>query len=140
MVKHSSLPSTPCLYISHVVFPSFEMFATYLCCKSVLNSRELHLLTLFKHPNCQLTTIQLRERKYNFKQIIVEIRDRKAVLAEWLRRQTRNLLGSPRIGSNPVDCVNFLFFPLLYFLLLQNVIRQKQLNFLFSTVTTFRHQ
>ena len=27
-----------------------------------------------------------------------------AVLAEWLRRQTRNLLGSARAGSNPADC------------------------------------
>ena len=25
------------------------------------------------------------------------------VVAEWLRRQTRNLLGSPRAGSNPAD-------------------------------------
>ncbi len=30
-----------------------------------------------------------------------------AVLAEWLRRQTRNLLGSARTGSNPVDCADF---------------------------------
>ncbi len=28
----------------------------------------------------------------------------RAVVAEWLRRQTRNLLGSARTGSNPVDC------------------------------------
>lgn len=27
-----------------------------------------------------------------------------AVVAEWLRRQTRNLLGSARAGSNPADC------------------------------------
>ena len=27
-----------------------------------------------------------------------------ASLAEWLRRMTRNHLGSPRIGSNPVGC------------------------------------
>ena len=27
-----------------------------------------------------------------------------AVMAEWLRRQTRNLLGSARAGSNPADC------------------------------------
>ena len=25
------------------------------------------------------------------------------VVAEWLRRQTRNLLGSARAGSNPAD-------------------------------------
>ena len=25
------------------------------------------------------------------------------VVAEWLRRQTRNLLGSSRAGSNPAD-------------------------------------
>ena len=30
-----------------------------------------------------------------------------AVVAEWLRRLTRNQLGSPRTGSNPVDCEGF---------------------------------
>ena len=32
------------------------------------------------------------------------------VVAEWLRRWTRNPLGSPRAGSNPADYVKFLFF------------------------------
>ena len=31
-----------------------------------------------------------------------------AVMAEWLRRLTRNQMGSSRVGSNPADCVNFL--------------------------------
>ena len=31
-----------------------------------------------------------------------------AVVAEWLRRQTRNLLGSARAGSNPADCATVL--------------------------------
>ncbi len=31
-----------------------------------------------------------------------------AVVAEWLRRLTRNQLGSARAGSNPADCVTFL--------------------------------
>ena len=30
-----------------------------------------------------------------------------AVMAEWLRRQTRNLLGSARAGSNPADCARW---------------------------------
>ena len=30
-----------------------------------------------------------------------------AVVAEWLRRWTRNPLGSARTGSNPVDCDDF---------------------------------
>ena len=30
----------------------------------------------------------------------------KVVVAEWLRRWTRNPLGSPRAGSNPADYVN----------------------------------
>lgn len=29
------------------------------------------------------------------------------VVAEWLRRWTRNPLGSPRAGSNPADYVRF---------------------------------
>ena len=33
------------------------------------------------------------------------------VVAEWLRRWTRNPLGSPRAGSNPADYVKFPFFP-----------------------------
>lgn len=32
-----------------------------------------------------------------------------ALMAEWLRRQTRNLLGSPRAGSNPAQCVAVIF-------------------------------
>ena len=32
------------------------------------------------------------------------------VVAEWLRRWTRNPLGSPRAGSNPADYVNDLIF------------------------------
>ena len=35
------------------------------------------------------------------------------VVAEWLRRQTRNLLGSPRAGSNPAD-YDWHFFVLLF--------------------------
>ena len=36
------------------------------------------------------------------------------VVAEWLRRWTRNPLGSPRAGSNPADYVFFFFLlPLL---------------------------
>ena len=34
----------------------------------------------------------------------------KVVVAEWLRRWTRNPLGSPRAGSNPADYVNDLIF------------------------------
>lgn len=34
------------------------------------------------------------------------------VVAEWLRRWTRNPLGSPRAGSNPADYdCGFLWFP-----------------------------
>lgn len=36
-------------------------------------------------------------------------------LAEWLRRETRNLLGVARAGSNPAAVVFFLFFNLLKF-------------------------
>ena len=36
------------------------------------------------------------------------------VVAEWLRRQTRNLLGSPRAGSNPAD-YDWHFFSLFLF-------------------------
>ena len=34
-------------------------------------------------------------------------------MAEWLRRQTRNLVGSALVGSNPADVVNFFFFRFL---------------------------
>ena len=37
--------------------------------------------------------------------------DGSAVVAEWLRRWTRNPLGSARTGSNPVGSVNFCLFP-----------------------------
>ena len=35
-------------------------------------------------------------------------------MAEWLRRLTRNQLGSPRVGSNPIHCV-FFFFLFFFF-------------------------
>ena len=34
----------------------------------------------------------------------------KVVVAEWLRRWTRNPLGSPRAGSNPADYVEGIIF------------------------------
>ena len=34
----------------------------------------------------------------------------RAVMSEWLRRLTRNQLGSARAGSNPADCGAFYFF------------------------------
>ena len=49
------------------------------------------------------------------------------VVAERLRRQTRNLLGSPRAGSNPADYVNFLF----YFVLLS---MNTEISFLLAKV------
>ena len=36
-------------------------------------------------------------------------------MAEWLRRQTRNLVGSARVGSNPADVVSSIFFRCLFF-------------------------
>ena len=43
----------------------------------------------------------------------------KVVVAEWLRRWTRNPLGSPRVGSNPADYGIFSFF--LFFFLNHNL-------------------
>ena len=39
-----------------------------------------------------------------------------AVVAEWLRRLTRNQLGSARAGSNPADCALFDYALLLLLL------------------------
>ena len=36
-----------------------------------------------------------------------------AVVAEWLRRWTRNPLGSARAGSNPADCAHFSYSPVI---------------------------
>jgi hypothetical protein len=41
-----------------------------------------------------------------------------AIVAERLRRLTRNQLGSPRAGSSPADCESFLGVHQLFFLLL----------------------
>ena len=32
------------------------------------------------------------------------------IMAEWLRRQTRNLVGSALVGSNPADVENLLLY------------------------------
>ena len=37
------------------------------------------------------------------------------VVAEWLRRWTRNPLGSPRAGSNPADYGHMFVLPLFFF-------------------------
>ena len=37
------------------------------------------------------------------------------IMAEWLRRQTRNLVGSARVGSNPADVVSSIFFSIFIF-------------------------
>ena len=37
-----------------------------------------------------------------------------AVVAEWLRRLTRNQFPSGSVGSNPTDCENLFFFTYLY--------------------------
>ena len=38
------------------------------------------------------------------------------VVAEWLRRWTRNPLGSPRAGSNPADYESHSFGNIIFFL------------------------
>ena len=35
------------------------------------------------------------------------VEHKQAVMAEWLRRLTRNQMGSSRAGSNPADCEKF---------------------------------
>ena len=42
-----------------------------------------------------------------------EIQNVQVAMAEWLRRLTRNQMGSPRAGSNPARDVFFLFFSFL---------------------------
>ena len=37
-------------------------------------------------------------------------RNRQAAMAEWLRRLTRNQMGSSRVGSNPTRSVDPLFY------------------------------
>ena len=44
------------------------------------------------------------------------------VVAEWLRRWTRNPLGSPRAGSNPADNELFFFYRFPWFKLSYNVV------------------
>ena len=39
-------------------------------------------------------------------------------MAEWLRREIRNLMGSARVGSNPAAVVDFSFIMLLLFFVL----------------------
>ena len=43
------------------------------------------------------------------------------IMAEWSRRQTRNLVGSALVGSNPADVVD-LFFLAMYFICCSDII------------------
>ena len=40
---------------------------------------------------------------------------KRAVVAEWLRRLTRNQIPSGSVGSNPTDCEKYLFWVDLIF-------------------------
>ena len=39
------------------------------------------------------------------------------IMAEWLRRQTRNLVGSALVGSNPADVEALLLFAFILYIL-----------------------
>ena len=44
-----------------------------------------------------------------------------AVVAEWLRRLTRNQLGSARVGSNPTNCEIFFIKTILFYFFNENL-------------------
>ncbi len=48
-------------------------------------------------------------RKLSFKYVKIVINPRSAVVAEWLRRLTRNQIPSGSVGSNPTDCETLAF-------------------------------
>lgn len=49
-------------------------------------------------------------------------------MAEWLRRQTWNLLGFPRVGSNPAQSVLFLFFFYFFYYIKKDTVFKKLPN------------
>ena len=61
-----------------------------------------------------------------------------AFVAERLRRETRNLLGSPRAGSNPAECacLHAVFLVLLYFSV--GALCQKSISVTTLTSTAWR--
>ena len=46
----------------------------------------------------------------NIKKSLIKTAQKKVVVVEWLRRQTRNRLGSSGAGSNPADYGVSIFF------------------------------
>ena len=60
-----------------------------------------NLQTCWKSSKCCLTVVLLSTAPAAPDALFT------AVVAEWLRRWTRNPLGSARAGSNPADCVHF---------------------------------
>ena len=66
---------------------------------------QLNLSTSFYHQ--QMLTAYGSQPKKNSKQ--ATLRPSTVVVAEWLRRWTRNPLGSSRAGSNPADNATFCY-------------------------------
>lgn len=63
------------------------------------NNMSVHILSKLKESSIENT---LNNQFQPFLSVPV-------VVAEWLRRWTRNPLGSPRVGSNPADYVQVFF-------------------------------
>ena len=74
--------------------------------------------TRSKPELCYTTTLGAVKGVASYRGVKLQCKLTVVVVAEWLRRQTRNLLGSARAGSNPADYAFFspsLFVCLPYF-------------------------
>lgn len=61
-----------------------------------------------------------------------------AVVAEWLRRLTRNQIPSGSVGSNPTDCVIFFFFSQVFWSLSMNFQRPMSCALVMATTAVYR--
>ena len=68
--------------------------------------------TMQQDPACLFSKSPSLSLKIELKTVIISV----AVVAEWLRRLTRNQLRSPCTGSNPVNCASF-FHSFQFFLM-----------------------
>ena len=85
--------------------------ANLLCIVPIL----VYVLPKQVHPHRLLLTLSLAKAGAMAgppqpRSVRLPTKVRGAVVAEWLRRLTRNQMGSPRTGSNPVGCEFFFIF------------------------------
>ena len=118
---------------------AFWLFSTLVF--FILHTHAVHERKTRSKPElCYTTTLGAVEDVASYRGVKLHCKLVEVVVAEWLRRQTRNLLGSARAGSNPADYAFFLSRPLHFLRIIFLFLSFRSSGFLRSNSTFFCHQ